>query len=674
MKFAKELDRELVPEWRIKYLNYKAGKKYVKGLARAIQRARGTPILSRSGNLLPRNATFNFGSPSTPWRWNTKALSPHDSEETDPLRTSPAPVGRGKAPAAKPPTQAVSIRGERNGLAGSSRNGAQYGSFPSTLPSHTSPTAAESHDEFRLPGPAIRTPLNVTVPPSSIGRTPQRSASAAIVTLDNYSPMPPSANTAGSGWLGRPAGALHRLFSASNGTPPVRTQTGDGSAMQSLDVVRQRERQFFEFLDSELEKVDSFFRMKENQAGQRLQVLEDQLREMRDRRVNEMEDVRAVKKNESALVRRPSEQKRAPAHRSSEQQPSDDGAHGWLGPVKTRLFKPGPNSKALQKMPHAPQTATNDQRDYVRRPHDQDVSYRTAKRKLKLALQEFYRSLELLKAYALLNRTAFRKISKKYDKAVNARPPYRYMKEKVDKAWFVNSDVLEGHIKTVEDLYSQYFEHGNRKVAVGKLRELTRRPGDESASAFRNGLMMGTGLLLSIQGLISAVRLLSDDSPVVREQTSYLLQVYGGYFLMLYLFMLFCFDCRIWSMNKVNYPFIFEFSPRSHLDWRQLSQFPSFFFLLFGIFLCLNFQWPGSSAVYLYYPVILVSITVALLFFPAPTLWHQSRSWFLYSHVRSPPSFRQPALLTSICSGASCSLGYTLSSSATSFSETCTAL
>ncbi|KAL9119480.1 MAG: hypothetical protein Q9187_003969 [Circinaria calcarea] len=43
MKFAKELEQDLVPEWRAKYLDYKEGKKKVKEIARALRHVHSTP-------------------------------------------------------------------------------------------------------------------------------------------------------------------------------------------------------------------------------------------------------------------------------------------------------------------------------------------------------------------------------------------------------------------------------------------------------------------------------------------------------------------------------------------------------------------------------------------------------------------------------------------------------
>ncbi|KAK8135770.1 SYG1 [Apiospora sp. TS-2023a] len=608
MKFAKELEQDLVPEWRIKYLNYKAGKKYVKSVTRAIAKANTTPLVRR-GELRPRKTPTSFQNRVTP--------KPDDGLERQTTTEGPGPLGR--AATAGPVDMG---RRESQSLTKSPGNAGNYGSFVPTPPSQSPLALAASSSNknaFALPGPAIDEPAAG----GSSRLTLQRSLSM------DPPPVPINRRTSAlpdSSLMARTSSMrLRRLFSS--GASDFAGVDGDSRTdmgLYALDTVRQREQEFFDFLDGELDKVETFYKQKEEQAGQRLSVLRDQLHEMRNRRANELAEVKRRKNGDAGN------------DHGHHMKINGESAQGWMDPIKSKIFKPGPNSKALMKMPTTPvfsgRSAEN--RDYVKKPHNDDVPYRTAKRKLKLALQEFYRGLELLKSYTLLNRTAFRKLNKKYDKAVNARPPYKYMNEKVNKSWFVNSDVLDSHLVAVEDLYARYFEKGNHKIAAGKLRRLSRRPKDVSGSTFVNGLFIGTGAVFTLQGLVYGVELLFDPDPIVRQQTTYLMQLYGGYFLMLYLFALFCGDCYLWNKNKINYPFIFEFDPRHHLDWRELAAFPSFCLLLLGIFIWLNFTRYGSPDMFLYYPVLLIFFTLVLIFLPAPVLGHRSRKWFAYSHYR----------------------------------------
>ena len=473
---------------------------------------------------------------------------------------------------------------------------------------------------------------------------------------------------------------VRRMFSVGAPLTPAESRRIDVD-MVVVDQIKAKQKEFFSWMDKELDKIESFYKSKEDEAGTRLRILRDQLHEMRNRRIEEVARAQRAKafrkEDERAIFDFPkaSNGKR----KSNDIRPDSlDQLNAWLDPVE-RVFEqakskvmgphPGGNSRALQDMKISPELhskvqppqsqAGDDNRDYVRRPHHDDVPYRTAKRKLKLALQEYYRGMELLKAYSLLNRTAFRKINKKYDKAVDAYPTLRYMSDKVNKAWFVRSDVLDGHMHAVEDLYARYFERGNHKVATGKLRSGHGRPADQSASAFRNGVLIGIGAVFSIQGVIYGAELLNDPDPVIRVQTSYLLQIYGGYFLALYLFSWFCLDCSIWTRNKINYQFVFEFDLRHNLDWRELSEFPSFLILVLGLFVWLNFSRYGSPEMFIYYPVILIFVTVVIIFIPAPIIFHRSRRWFVYSHV-SKHRLSQKDFIANIYSAVAPFIGWTI--------------
>ncbi|KAJ8104862.1 hypothetical protein OPT61_g10528 [Boeremia exigua] len=419
-------------------------------------------------------------------------------------------------------------------------------------------------------------------------------------------------------------------------------------AYRELDF---RQAEFFQFLDAELEKVEQFYKEKEDESTNRLAILRDQLHIMRDRRLDELIQRQTAKLKSKATKKHPApgKDKDGQAYSTNDENAHEYSLNGhqvtssWLNPIDAALEavsagKYGSSTKAMTALATPsvlkPMLGNDDRRDFARRPELPDVPYQSAKRKLKVALQEYYRGLELLKSYSLLNRTAFRKINKKYDKTVHARPAMRYMNDKVNKAWFVNSDVIEGHIRSVEDLYARYFERGNHKVAVGKLRIKIARAGDYTDNTFRNGLLVAAGASLSIQGLIKASQIADSYhpfDPTLAVNTSYLLQIYAGFFLVNLLVLLFTLACRVWHEHKINFVFIFEYDTRHFLDWRQLAELPCWYFALLGLTMQLNFHRVGGEALYLYWPVILIGLSVLLLVNPFRIFYYRSRMWLLYS-------------------------------------------
>ncbi|MCJ1369788.1 hypothetical protein MMC20_001000 [Loxospora ochrophaea] len=587
MKFAKELDQDLVPEWRAKYLDYKTGKKKVKAVSRALRDVNQTPKTpgrQRPSNLFS-SATFRSplsnrlksqGSPNNPLgerRFSgQKPLASLRNGEDTPKGSEAGQAHQDHKERASNQSQSSAVRApERQPLREDepeylspweSGGVTTYGSIVASPPSRTIPVGPPS---LELPDPAIppneeafprhhrawrqshtsrngfppiRRTASIAGDAYEVGRTntPSKHGISLLPKHRNiFRPKRTFSTPDGGPSLARPP-ILRRMFSLAGTESPQ-------SPHVPLEVYKEfdfRQADFFTFLDKELAKIESFYKMKEIEASKRLIVLKQQLHEMRDRRIEEVVAAQRHKdriKEEQARLQSKTTQYQGHGSNDVSEESSMSTAK-WIRPIENVIGKGGPNfgrnTKALQKIisasdlpPHPTGDQVDDsQRDFVRRRANQDeVPYRSAKRKLKSALQEFYRGLELLKSFSLLNRTAFRKINKKYDKAVNARPTGRYMSEKINKAWFVQSEVLDGHIVAVEDLYARYFERGNHKIAVGKLRSKHSRDNDYTANVFRNGVFTSAGVVLGIQGVVYGSQHLSDPDASVQTNTSYLLQV-----------------------------------------------------------------------------------------------------------------------------------------------------
>ena len=261
----------------------------------------------------------------------------------------------------------------------------------------------------------------------------------------------------------------------------------------------------------------------------------------------------------------------------------------------------------------------------------EESSYATIRHKLKVACLELYRGMEMLKSYRMLNRTAFTKILKKFDKTANAHISKSYMDEKVEVSYVFHSDSLETVISDVEDVFARYFERGNRKHAIAILRTKEKTQAF-NLSVLYSGLLLGASVPLIVEGLILAC---NPDTYNVIPQKDVLLQIWGGFSLILMFFLLFGVNCWAWTRAKINYVFIFEFDTRHNLDYREYFEIPSLITFIGSVLFFLSYHnyWPNRLPA-IYYPLLYVCLCIVLFAFPIRTIHRSSRHWFAIANFR----------------------------------------
>lgn len=527
-----------------KLIGKQTGKKKVKAIARALQKATRSPYTPSShprppSGLPTDQTTLQQTTPNRPASFPSSDKRRNSTDHAQQNHNSPTPAKTGN-PASSVPRSTPVPRSERQPLhSPGSRFSAvpagRYGSIVATPPQQAS-TAASDMASLELPDPAIDPGDDTREHDDNRKIHNSHSNPSVRIESPQVSPRQPNPGSAD----GKSSTTKNRTHSSSDAGAKRKSQllklvfpgqdwdSGQEKHAQAEATSESERRQdeFYAFLDDELSKIESFYRLKEEESSRRLQMLRRQLHMMRDQRIQEV--MAGAKKI-------------AKKHDGKKGALNPGGLAGFNGnrlkDVITGRNRFGKNTEALAEMATTPGTlqgrdpeTVTRRRDFSRRPDEDDspnadVSYRSAKRKLKYALQEFYRGLELLKGYAYLNRTAFRKINKKYDKTVQARPTLRYMSEKLNKAWFVQSEVTENLMVATEDLYARYFERGNRKLAISKLRRTDKKAGDYSSNTFRSGLLLIAGLLFGIQSLVYVGQHMKSDDATFRVHTSYLLQV-----------------------------------------------------------------------------------------------------------------------------------------------------
>ena len=196
----------------------------------------------------------------------------------------------------------------------------------------------------------------------------------------------------------------------------------------------EAELNFLHWLDNEIKKIDDFYQEKENDATERYKLLSAQLEALRRlreaQRLESNETSQSVSRAESTArgfhgtswVKKPFNKIRASLDGLSSAMPAADHER---------------RAKQPELMAHPISTTTG------------YVEYRVARRRLKQAVLEFYRGMELLKGYRLLNRTGLSKILKKFDKTSGRNVSAEYT-EKLKSVHFDQSNDLENIMERTE--------------------------------------------------------------------------------------------------------------------------------------------------------------------------------------------------------------------------------
>src|SRR5271155_148021 len=114
-------------------------------------------------------------------------------------------------------------------------------------------------------------------------------------------------------------------------------------------------------------------------------------------------------------------------------------------------------------------------------------------------------------------------------------------------------------------MFARYFERNNRKNAVERLRSRDK-PNEHVPAVFNVGLLLGLAIPFFLEGIVESQK---SSTGINSTQAGYLMQVWGGFALVVLFLLLFGINSWVWNEAKINYTFIFEFDTKHHLDYRQ---------------------------------------------------------------------------------------------------------
>jgi hypothetical protein len=244
-----------------------------------------------------------------------------------------------------------------------------------------------------------------------------------------------------------------------------------------------------------------------------------------------------------------------------------------------------------------------------------------ARQRIKKALLEYYRMLELLRNFKTLNIIGCAKILKKYDKNACRNLGPKYMEMMRGNSFYKNATV-DGLMGDVENIYRWVFTNGDRGKALRKLRVRDLKNETFHTAATFSGALLSLCLALVVH-LFSLV--IGSDSPVIKT----LGIVYFGLGLPFLMAWLFAMNAEVWERYYVNYRFIFEFNQRNNLHICQYSVLVGILSLAYLCIVAASLHgWLDAWIRPMLHPWLIITLLMLFLVWPANHFYRSSRIWF----------------------------------------------
>ncbi|KAE8220597.1 hypothetical protein CF319_g5901 [Tilletia indica] len=702
MKFARYLEDASVPEWRRSYVNYSGLKKLIKRVSEHRTQRLSLDLTKTTSKTLTRPNLTAIGSAASVLRRRLSNSAENGSSGFfAPQGPTYGAAGSGRPSAqhthdedieANRRLRAISLEG--TGLSIDENHLPKTHGSEGTIDTESAPTRqnASSHihseqkDLTANAGNADHgrpeSPVDAGASPSTPSQ-PEPSSPRARFNVAERSQGASSAVARPSNAERSASAKTLRIRSAQAASQIFGKSKTKASYPENLSQIieenfDEEETKIFLALESEISRVIAFLEAREKQALDRFEVLAVQLQELAQHRLQFKSHIQGASTarraatdafnlasvssripkfgtTASALperMRSAADTKRGPI--GGQEATDRQGSGTSSTPVLSDASQPGYwdegaelRSQALSRIPHFTKGQSFTAADEEIRRANEDAAlshdperYRSAKKKMKSAVLEEYRLLELVKDFRTLNRTALAKILKKLQKQSGVKCADAFFKARVARSMLVKSEQIERLLKSTEELYTFFFEHGDSKKARERLRSgnafatlSTSLPHQSHhISVFKAGIFLGIALCATVAGLVKA------QQPATKAnipQWEALLRVYGALFIPALFAFLFGLNLAAWRRTRVNYVFIFEFDVRTLADYHQYFELPALFLLLLSLCFWISFLNPFPDKIApTTWPLVWIVIVLVVLLMPIPMLLLPSRRWLVHSLLR----------------------------------------